>query len=422
MLRPGFASRVTGWASRNRYVVAMVLQLSLFPFGHWFDTRIFFGTAAGVAQGQSPYLRDFDLAAYYDSPSLVGMVPGIGYAPPWALFLASMYWIVYVPTRNPLALNFAIKLPIVFGNLLLSRLVKKTLSGKGIEPATASRAELLVLFNPFLIYTSALWNMFDTLVAFLMLLSLAFLDEDKPWHAGIALGLSISLKHLALPLIPLAWLWFARRPTSRRKRWEALTSFTTALLGVEILFVLLPFSVFGWPTSGFAAAVTYQTVATGGFTIYNIIPLNLTTPSILSVLGYLPFVVAIGLYVALRNRPLTEFRQLTQFALVILIGFMTTRTFLAEQNLAVIFPLVLLPELLWGRGFLEANRFWMLFFFYTLWNSVIVLFTFLVFPSAFDVTVAITTSPIFGPIRSVVLFGCVISWLFLGWRYIVRRA
>lgn len=421
MIPPGSPGRIFSWISRNRYPVALVLQLSLFAFGHWYDTRIFFGTAGGVGHGQSPYLRPFNLGDYYDSPSLRGTAGGIGYAPPWALFLAAMYWLVYVPTQNVLALNFAMKIPSVFGILLMARFVRKTLLNKGIDSVTAARAELLVLFNPFLIYTGPLWNMFDSLVAFLMLLFLSFLDERKPWHAGIALGLSISFKHLALPLVPLGWLWIARMPVTGTERWRAFSSFTSAMLGVGVVCVLLPFYVFGWPTSGFTAAVTHQTVATGGFTVYNLIPVSLTTPSALSILGYVPFVVAAGLYLSRWKRPLTDFRQLAEFALVILIGFMTTRTFLAEQNLAVIFPLVILPELISGRGFAEANRFWTLFFFYTIWNSLIILFTFLIFPDAFDVAVAMTTSPVVGPIRSAVLFGCALLWLFLGWRYILRR-
>ena len=129
----------------------------------------------------------------------------------------------------------------------------------------------------------------------------------------------------------------------------------------------------------------------------------------------------LGVYLAFRNRSLKDLRDLTQFVLIILIAFMTTRTFLAEQNLAVIFPLILFPELLLGRGFRGANRFWILFFFYTLWNSVPIQFGFLLVPNAFDITVSITTSTIFGPIRQAVLFTCAVLWLLLGWNYVVRR-
>jgi len=402
-------------------VLAAAIQLALFPFGHWFDTRVFFGTGAGVAHGLSPYFV-YNLTDYYNSPSLVGVVGGIGYAPPWALFLAAMYSIAYVPTGNPFVMNFAIKVPIILGNLLLARFVAATLVKKGCDSSTARRAELLVLFNPFLLYTSTFWNMYDTVVALLMLVSLLFLEEDKPFPAGLALGLSIALKHLALPLIPLGWIWIARRSLPTETRLQKLSAFTSGLVGVAVTFVFLPFYIFGWSVSGFSAAVTYQTVVTGGFTVYNTIPVNLGTVSILSILGYLPFIVVLVLYVALRNRPLNDFKDLTQFAVIILIAFMTTRTFLAEQNLAVIFPLILFPELLSGRGFREANQFWILFLTYTLWNSVALGFAFLIFPNAFDVTVAITTSPIVGPIRQAFLFGCAVVWLFLGWNYIVRRA
>lgn len=417
-----FARRVIRWLTRHRlYVIAAGFQLALFPFGHWFDTRIFFGTGAGVAHGLSPY-SNYDLIAYYNSPSLVGIVSGIGYPPPWALFLAAIYSLVYVPTGNPLLMNLAIKLPIIAGNLLLARFVGTTLAVRGCDPTTSARAEILVLFNPFLLYTSAWWNMYDTLSALLMLVSLQSLAKDRPASAGLALGFSIALKHLALPLIPLGWLWIVRSTLPGRGRVQQLSAFTSALLGVAIVAVFLPFYLFGWSISGFSAAITYQTVVTGGFTLYNTIPVNLASPSMLSVLGYLPFIITLGIYIAFWNRPLKDFRDLTQFAVIILIAFMTTRTFLAEQNLAVIFPLILFPELLSGRGFKEANRLWLLFFVYTLWNSVPVLFVFLIFPNAFQLAVEITTSPIIGPIRQAVLLGCSVLWLVLGWNYIVRRA
>jgi len=417
-----FVHGVVSWLNRNRrYVLAMALQLALFPFGHWYDTRIFFGTGAGVADGLSPYVR-YDLIDYYNSPSLVGIVSGIGYPPPWALFLAVTYYFAYLPTGSPFVMNLAIKLPIIAGNLALARFVTAKLQSEGCDSVTASRAELLVLFNPFLLYTSVFWNMFDTLVALFVLVSLHFLDKDRPVAAGLALGFSIALKHLALPLVPLAWLWIARRPFPREGRVHQFATFTSALLGIGIALVILPFYVFGWSVSGFSAAVSYQTMVSGGFTIYNTIPLDLGSTSVLSVLGYLPFIAVIGGYIVLRSRPLKDFRDLTEFALIILIVFMTTRTFLAEQNLAMIFPLILFPELLSNRGLRVANRFWNLFLIYTLWNSIPIQFSFLIFPNAFDLTAAITTSFPFGLIRQVFLFGCAILWLLLGWNYIVRHA
>jgi Gpi18-like mannosyltransferase len=417
-----FVQEVVSWVNRNRrYVLAAALQLALFPFGHWYDTRIFFGTGAGVAHGLSPYWR-YDLIDYYNSPSLVGIVSGIGYPPLWALFLAAMYDFAYLPSGSPFVMNLTIKLPIIAGNLVLARFVTARLRSEGCDSATASRAELLVLFNPFLLYTSVFWNMFDTLVALFVLVSLHFLDKDRPLAAGLALGFSIALKHLALPLIPLGWLWIARRPLPREGRVQRLATFTSALLGVAIVFVVLPFYLFGWSVSGFSAAVTYQTMVAGGFTIYNTIPLDLGSLSVLSVLGYLPFIAVIGGYIVLRKRPLKDFRDLTEFALIILIVFMTTRTFLAEQNLALIFPLILFPELLNGRGLRVANRFWMLFLVYTLWNSIPIQFSFLIFPNAFNLAAAITTSFPFGLIRQGFLFGCAVLWLLLGWNYIVRHA
>src|SRR5437867_12413774 len=108
-------------------------------------------------------------------------------------------------------MNLAIKLPIIAGNLAMPHFVKAKIQSEGCDSDTASREELLVLFNPFLLYTSVFWNMFDTLVALFVLVSLHFLDKDRPVAAGLALGFSIALKHLALPLVPLAWLWIARR-------------------------------------------------------------------------------------------------------------------------------------------------------------------------------------------------------------------
>ncbi len=418
---PPLVDAATAWVKRNRfYLLATLLQLALFPFGLWYDTRIYFGTGAGVANGYSPYAQ-YDLGLYYHSPSLVGVVSGIGYAPPWALFLGAIYVLVYVPTQNVLAMNFAMKIPIIAGNLLLARFVRTALQDHGVNPTTAARAELLVLFNPFLLYTSTFWNMYDTSIALLTLVSLSLLEKDRPVAAGLALGASLALKHLALPLIPLGWLWLWRRSQPTDRRLQGIANYTSALLLSAIGFVFLPFYVFGWRGSGFVAATTYQTVAAGGFTVYNFIQVNLGGGSPLGFLGYLSFAAVIVAYVMLRNRPLRTFLDLTRFALIIMIVFMTTRTFVSDQNLAMIFPLVLFPELLRERGFQKANRFWGVFLVYTLSNSVVTQFPFLLVPDAFTITVGITTNPIFGGIRGVILAGCVLVWIFLGWTYIVRE-
>jgi len=416
--------KVVSWLAalpqRPEYLAALGIQLLLFPFGHSFDTRVFFGTAAGVAHGMSPY-SIFNLGDYYRTESLVGPVPGIGYAPPWALFLAAMYGLAYVPTENPFALNLAIKVPIILSNLLLARFVRKALETRGCSPPWARRAELLVLFNPFLYYTSSFWNMYDTLVALLFLMSLDYLDRQRPAAAGLALGASIALKHLAIPLVPIGWLWIATRAAPSRDRARALVRYNGALLVASGILVLLPFLVFQWPFGGFAAAASYQAQVSGGFSIFRFLPTDFGSSIPLALLGYLPAMAVVAAYAFLYRTPLVDFGDLSQLALVIMIVFMTTRTWVSEQNLAMIFPLVLVPELLKGRGFRLANALGILFLVYAVVNSIPLQFAFLLSPSAPALAESIANSPIFGPLRQLVLPVCVVVWLALGWSYVVKR-
>ena len=403
------------------YLLSLELQLLLFPFGHWYDTRIFFGTAAGVAHGMSPYSY-FDLGAYYHSASLTGLAPGIGYAPPWAIFLAAMYDIAYVPSQNPLVLNLAIKMPIILGNLFLARFVRTTLQARGCPPDWARRAELLVLFNPFLLYTSTFWNMYDTLVVLLFLYSLDYLEKARHGTAGLLLGISIALKHLALPLVPLGWLWIATRPLPLRDRLRNLASYSTAVLGVAGALAFGPFFVFGWPLSGFEAAAGYQAQVTGGFTLYQFLSVDLSSPTPLALLGYLPAIAVAITYGFLYKTPLKDFADLSQVALIITFVFMTTRTWVSEQNLALVFPLVLFPELLRGHGFRFANSLWIIFFIYTVLNTIPFQFAFLLIPDAPLTAANFAGSAILGPLRVAILPGCVVAWMALAWAYVMRNA
>ena len=65
-----------------------------------------------------------------------------------------------------------------------------------------------MLLNPFLLYATAAWGQFDSVVALLALSSLVLFDTGKLKVSAILLALAISFKPIALPLvlIPIFYL------------------------------------------------------------------------------------------------------------------------------------------------------------------------------------------------------------------------
>jgi hypothetical protein len=149
------------------------------------------------------------------------MLLSLGYGP----YLAS-------GLEVPAMARLAWKLPILLGNLVVPWLARSYLERRRVPWPKAQRAEMFLLFNPFLILIGAVWGMFDIWVFAFLLASVLALERGRPGWAGVTFALAILTKpYAALLLLPLA----ATLPTRR-----ALIAFFGGLVATATV-TLAPF-------------------------------------------------------------------------------------------------------------------------------------------------------------------------------------
>jgi hypothetical protein len=167
----------------------------------------------------------------------------------FATHVPQMDWISLVVGYSPTILSpillLAVKLPLIIGDLttglLLFRLVRGY-SGFGM----ARRAYVFWLFNPFVIWTSAVHGAFDVLPAMFTLLALAFLVRSKYLLSGMSMSIAILYKLYPIYLLPLyailVWTNLGRDRFFRTHFSQGLQRFSVFVIGGLVpLLAFLPF-------------------------------------------------------------------------------------------------------------------------------------------------------------------------------------
>ncbi|MGE5123704.1 MAG: glycosyltransferase 87 family protein [Acidobacteriaceae bacterium] len=347
------------------YVLASLsLQLLLGTlFGHLYDTRIFMATGYLVATGQDPYIP-LDLTQVFHNPLFQGMT-SIGYPPPWALILGGIYLISYNLFHSFLLYNLAIKLPIILANLGLAYLVRNILQAQGIGAGAARKAWVFLLFNPFVLYFTTAWGQFDSLVALLTLASLALAGRQRLVASPILMALAISLKPTPVPVVLALVIFLWGKP------WKRLISYLAILLGGIFLFCVAPFFIFHWDASPIFQGWNAQFTVSGGMsltTLYELVNNTYTLSGNWWLLGiaWLPLTLAGAWLLPRRGHRLVD---LVWHSLVLTLIFFLTRTWLSEQNLSLILPLVLILVMLGELPRLALAATWILPLFFTIFNT-----------------------------------------------------
>ncbi len=216
---------------------------------------------------------------------------------------------------------FMLKIPIILADVAVVHI----LSGVDIKKAE------IYAFCPYIIFISAVWGMFDAIVAVFLLLSyLTFNGKSSYALSGFTYGLSL-LKLYTIVLLPLYMvrLW---------GKWKDLGKF---LLGLSVTLIPVAYYWIVSPIAFWNVLVGFQgSRVMGGVNLYNfvwIIPdvrfdLQLSMiPNILLVISVAVIVLAYG-----RRLPLLE-----AILAVMLVSFVFGKV-LNEQFLVSIFPLMLL--------------------------------------------------------------------------------
>jgi Gpi18-like mannosyltransferase len=358
------------------YLLASILiQLLLgYFFGHDYDIKIFMATGYMVANGLDPYVLP-NLSAVFHNPAFQGM-SSIGYPPPWPLIMGLIYLLSYAWMHNFLVYNLAIKLPIIAANICLAYLVRDILREQGLSVLRSRKAWIFLLFNPFLFYFTTAWGQFDSLVVVLTMAALVLLYKQRLVASPILLALAIALKPTPVPIVlaVLLYLWGAP--------WKRMAGYLTIFMLSLLIFCVLPFYVLGWSASPIYQGWNAQFTVSGGMsltTLYELWSGTSVLPGDWWLLGevWLP---AIFITAAFLRKGKHGLLNLFQQSLVLVLAFYLTRTWLSEQNLALIFLLVLILVYMDKLPWLILPAVWVLPLIFTIFNTSPAQLLFPIFP------------------------------------------
>jgi hypothetical protein len=358
-------------------LLSVFVQVPLAVFlGHYYDQRSFLDTGYLVSVGLNPYIPH--VISVFSNPALMGINPVIGYPPIWPLLLGAIYRITYNFIPNIFLYNFATKIPVIASNIALAYTTKNIMQRMNLPPKRVRFAWLILLFNPFTLLTTAAWGEFDTLIALLCVVSLYLLSKGQVVKSSILLSLSIVLKPIALPLIGLP-LFFST-PSKCKK--SLLYVAISAIVVVGLWF--LPFNLFGWMVPSSPGQVTVYSKMADSMTPFSLVEILQDTavlPSGLEFLGYLWIpAVLVGYYLVYRNPPKTM-PELAGKAVLLLLIFFLTRTWLSEPNLNLLVALALFGLVSAKLDFRNYGFLWVIPLVFMVFNTSLFQLFFLVQPS-----------------------------------------
>ena len=391
--------------------VAVQMVLGYF-FGHLYDMRIFMATGFLVGTGQNPYIPQ-DLSAVFHNIYFQGITT-VGYPPPWPLLLGLIYKISYSIIPNFLIYNLAIKIPIIAANIGIACLVARLILKLGGEPAIARKARIFLLFNPFLLYSSAAWGQFDSIVALISLYSLVLLKSGKTKSSSLLLALAISFKPIAIPLLPIAFIYLYRKSIRQ------VLIYYSSLFVFTMLFSVVPFFIFKWNPSLILQNWNAHFIVGGGMSFMAFFEFikdsyQLTGYWRLAGVIWIP-ALCITTYLLLPG--MGSLQNLIRKSTILIMVFFLTRAWLSEPNILLILPFILILSSTGdlNRGILAAV--WILPLVFSILNTSTAQLFFPSMPELMDGILNWMEG--YRPIRLAAKMIIIIPWQMAGWWIVFR--
>jgi hypothetical protein len=259
----------------------------------------------------------------------------------------------------------ALKLPIIAANLGLAYLVVHILNKLGVSERISRRARLFLLFNPFLLLTSSAWGQFDSIVALLSLLSLFLLSEGRLTSSAALLALAISLKPTALPLILVSLVYLAG--TALPRVWRFLAVF----IGCMILFCAAPFLLLRWDPTPILEHWNFHFTQGGGLSFMTFMEYtkwSYQLPGQWWFLGWL-WVPALFLATWALRPGINGLSELLIKSAGMILVFFLSRAWLAEPNINLVLPFVLVLTSINKLDRLSLTGVWVISLAFSFFNS-----------------------------------------------------
>jgi Gpi18-like mannosyltransferase len=221
-------------------IAAFVLRLilSLLFHGHPTDLGCFMAWGNMVLDGPSKF---YTSGAFTDYP------PGYMYLCGALAWICKVLGIAY----NSDAMAFLFKLPSTIADLAGTYLVYKIATKQGLSERGALHLSVLFALCPVLLFVSGAWGQIDSMLAFLLLLVIWLLQNDKRILAGAVYGLAILTKPQALMLGPIFAVAFVADVVDGGKDWKKrLIKTALAVLAAIAVPLCTLAAVSGKPTMG----------------------------------------------------------------------------------------------------------------------------------------------------------------------------
>jgi Gpi18-like mannosyltransferase len=161
--------------------------------------------------------------------------------------------------------NFFIKLPQLFSDtltaLFLYKIVNKLTANKGL----AEKSAFLWFLNPYLIWISAVWGMWDSMAAMFSLLSVYFLMSKKITLSAVCLILGIASKlYPAMFFLPIVFYYMRTNSVNKSKNFMKFCLVFFSGLALLILpfvgEIISFFDTWFLPTQGVVTSFVYNPV------------------------------------------------------------------------------------------------------------------------------------------------------------------
>jgi len=230
-------------------VVGIIVRVILMPISaHPFDMDVWYAAALSVVKNGPLSIQSFPPVEGY-----ILIIP-IAYFYNWIVHTFSIGFLGPISMSSlPKALNFyptfnllyvpgflfdtLVKLPLLLSDVFVTIVLYRVVIGLTNNRGLAEKAAIFWFLNPFLIWISAVWGMWDTLPALFSLLCLYFLLKKRFVYSAVCLSIGVFLKvYPALFLVPIA-IFLYKTSSAECKLKNSLKFFSVFSIATLLLFV-----------------------------------------------------------------------------------------------------------------------------------------------------------------------------------------
>jgi hypothetical protein len=396
---------------RRILAVSVALQLVLGTlFAHAYDARVSMATGYLVGTGHGPY-SPLDLTAVFQHAGF-GQLTTIGYPPPWPLVTGLIYRATYGFVPNLLVYDLALKLPLIAATIGLAYLVGAALRRLGAQAATCRRAWAFLLLNPLILFTGAAWGQIDVIVTLLAVAALVLVWRGRWASSAALLALAVCTKPTPLPILLVVLVWLAARAPREALRYAAVSAAWAAV------FLVVPVVTLHWRTAQIWHRPNAHFLMTGGMSYTTVARLfrdPIALPGHWWLIGLLWVVALAAGLVLLRRGP--AFEDLVRGAVALALVFLLTRAWLAEPNVVLVLPLVLILTSLGRLDRRLLTALWVIPLAFAIANLAPLQLLWLAFPTARDA--GLTAAADLSSLSLALRVALVVAWQVAGWWTVV---